>query len=54
MYAVQNYSVYSCIDNLAFYFSSTKYGLEAKTRNLRNYESEASVASGGFLIAKIS
>ena len=44
MYAVQNYLVFSCIDNVAFYFSSTKYGLEAKTRNLRNYESEACVA----------
>ena len=30
------------------------YRLEAKKRNLRNLEPEASVASGRFLIAKIS
>ena len=30
------------------------YRLEAKNRNLRNIEPEASVASGKFLIAKIS
>ena len=31
-----------------------KYELETKKRNLPNLEPEASVASGGFLIAKIS
>ena len=33
---------------------ATMYRFKAKKRNLRNLEPEARVASGGFLIAKIS
>ena len=36
------------------FYVFTLYRLEAGKRNLRSEEPEASVASGGFLIAKIS